>query len=73
MCAQPLEHLGIRAGQGLLDLQEQALLDTKAAGVPLDRVADPAEIANAAVFLASDQSSFINGVEFFVDGGQAQI
>jgi NAD(P)-dependent dehydrogenase (short-subunit alcohol dehydrogenase family) len=41
--------------------------------VPLGRVADPAEIANAAVFLASDQSSFVNGVEFFVDGGQAQI
>jgi len=53
--------------------QEQALLDALAAGVPLGRVADPAEIANAAVFLASDQSSFVNGVEFFVDGGQAQI
>jgi NAD(P)-dependent dehydrogenase (short-subunit alcohol dehydrogenase family) len=62
---------------GLLGLapagQEQALLDTLAAGVPLGRVADPGEIANAAVFLASDQSSFVNGVEFFVDGGQAQI
>lgn len=62
---------------GLLGLapagQEQALLDAQAAGVPLGRVADPAEIANAAVFLASDQSSFVNGVEFFVDGGQAQI
>jgi NAD(P)-dependent dehydrogenase (short-subunit alcohol dehydrogenase family) len=50
-----------------------ALLDAQAAGVPLGRVADPVEIANAAVFLASDQSSFVNGVEFFVDGGQAQI
>jgi NAD(P)-dependent dehydrogenase (short-subunit alcohol dehydrogenase family) len=62
---------------GLLGLapvgQEQALLDAQAAGVPLGRVADPAEIANAAVFLASDQSSFVNGVEFFVDGGAAQI
>jgi NAD(P)-dependent dehydrogenase (short-subunit alcohol dehydrogenase family) len=62
---------------GLLGLapagQEQTLLDAQAAGVPLGRVADPAEIANAAVFLASDQSSFVNGVEFFVDGGQAQI
>ena len=62
---------------GLLGLapagQEQALLDAQAAEVPLGRVADPAEIANAAVFLASDQSSFVNGVEFFVDGGQAQI
>lgn len=62
---------------GLLGLapagQEQALLDAQAAGVPLGRVADPAEIANAAVFLASGQSSFVNGAEFFVDGGQAQI
>lgn len=62
---------------GLLGLapagQEQALLDAQAAVVPLGRVADPAEIANAAVFLASNQSSFVNGVEFFVDGGQAQI
>ncbi|WP_236790370.1 SDR family NAD(P)-dependent oxidoreductase [Amycolatopsis sp. GM8] len=62
---------------GLLGLapagQEQTLLDGLVAGVPLGRVADPAEIANAAVFLASDQSSFVNGIEFFVDGGQAQI
>ncbi|KOV88864.1 SDR family NAD(P)-dependent oxidoreductase [Nocardia sp. NRRL S-836] len=62
---------------GLLGLvpsgQEQALLDEATAGVPLGRVGDPAEIANAAVFLASDQASFVNGIEFFVDGGQAQI
>jgi NAD(P)-dependent dehydrogenase (short-subunit alcohol dehydrogenase family) len=53
--------------------QEQALLDGIAAEVPLGRVADPDEIAQAAVFLASDASSFVNGIEFFVDGGQAQI
>jgi NAD(P)-dependent dehydrogenase (short-subunit alcohol dehydrogenase family) len=53
--------------------QEQALLDGIAAAEPLGRVADPDEIAQAAVFLASDASSFVNGIEFFVDGGQAQI
>jgi NAD(P)-dependent dehydrogenase (short-subunit alcohol dehydrogenase family) len=53
--------------------QEQALLDGQAAKVPLGRVAEPAEIASAAVFLASKESSFVNGVELFVDGGQAQI
>jgi NAD(P)-dependent dehydrogenase (short-subunit alcohol dehydrogenase family) len=53
--------------------QEQALLDGFAAQVPLGRVAVPDEIARAAVFLASDASSFVNGIEFFVDGGQAQI
>lgn len=41
--------------------------------VPLGRIADPDEIGKAVVFLASDDSSFVNGVELFVDGGMAQI
>lgn len=44
-----------------------------AAQVPLGRVGDPDEIARAAVFLASDDSSFVAGIELFVDGGMAQI
>ena len=40
---------------------------------PLGRLADPAEVAAAALFLASDDSSFVNGSELFVDGGSAQI
>jgi NAD(P)-dependent dehydrogenase (short-subunit alcohol dehydrogenase family) len=39
----------------------------------MGRVGDPDEIAKAAVFLASDESSFITGTELFVDGGEAQI
>ncbi len=52
--------------------QEQGLLDMLAARIPLGRVGDPDEIGAAAVFLASDASSFVNGAELFVDGGEAQ-
>jgi NAD(P)-dependent dehydrogenase (short-subunit alcohol dehydrogenase family) len=44
-----------------------------AAGVPLGRVGTPDEIAKAALFLACDDSSFVTGIELFVDGGMAQV
>jgi NAD(P)-dependent dehydrogenase (short-subunit alcohol dehydrogenase family) len=40
---------------------------------PLGRVGITDEIAKAVVFLASDDSSFVNGIELFVDGGMAQV
>jgi NAD(P)-dependent dehydrogenase (short-subunit alcohol dehydrogenase family) len=43
------------------------------ASVPLGRFGTPDEIARAAVFLASDDRSFVTGTELFVDGGAAQI
>ena len=43
------------------------------AAVPLGRMGTPDEVANAAVFLASDDSSYVTGVELFVDGGMAQV
>jgi NAD(P)-dependent dehydrogenase (short-subunit alcohol dehydrogenase family) len=52
---------------------QQGLLDRVASEVPLGRVADPDEIARVALFLASDDSSFVTGVELFADGGQAQV
>lgn len=55
------------------DEQRQGLLDAMAAEVPLGRVADPSEIAGVALFLASPDASFVNGVELFADGGQAQV
>lgn len=49
-------------------------MKTEIAGrVPLGRLGEPDEVAKAAVFLASDDASFINGVELFVDGGFSQI
>jgi NAD(P)-dependent dehydrogenase (short-subunit alcohol dehydrogenase family) len=41
--------------------------------IPMGRMGEPAEIANAALFLACDDSSFVTGIELFVDGGRAQI
>jgi NAD(P)-dependent dehydrogenase (short-subunit alcohol dehydrogenase family) len=52
---------------------QQGLLDHLTTLVPLGRVAEPDEIARAVTFLASDDASFVNGIELFVDGGQAQI
>ena len=41
-------------------------------GNPLGRLGDPREIGKAVVFLSSDASTFVTGIELFVDGGMAQ-
>jgi NAD(P)-dependent dehydrogenase (short-subunit alcohol dehydrogenase family) len=43
------------------------------ATVPLGRIGVPDDLGKAAVFLASDDSAYITGIELFVDGGAAQI
>lgn len=56
--------------------QGEALIEMKqelAKNVPLGRLGDPDEIAKAVAFLASDEASYISGIELFVDGGVAQI
>ncbi|MET7988840.1 SDR family oxidoreductase [Streptomyces sp. NPDC005281] len=68
----PIDTPGIT---GLAPDEEQAKLVQKALAqqVPLGRMGHPAEAAAAALFLASDESSFVTGSELFVDGGLNQI
>ncbi len=49
------------------------VLENMKATTPLGRIGTSEEIANAVMFLASDDSSYITGTELFVDGGAAQI
>lgn len=53
--------------------QVDRMIANLAARIPSGRIASPDDIANAVVFLASDESSFINGIDLAVDGGMAQI
>jgi NAD(P)-dependent dehydrogenase (short-subunit alcohol dehydrogenase family) len=52
--------------------QVNALVTKMGEGNPLGRLAQPRELGTAAVFLSSEASSFITGVELFADGGMAQ-
>ncbi|MEU8098059.1 SDR family oxidoreductase [Streptomyces rubiginosohelvolus] len=58
---------------GLRDLLPAEALEQAGEGVPLGRLAEPAEIAAVTTFLASDAASYVNGAEFFADGGYAQV
>jgi NAD(P)-dependent dehydrogenase (short-subunit alcohol dehydrogenase family) len=53
--------------------QNQQMQALTRAATPLGRLGDPEEIASAALFLATNESSYVNGAELFVDGGSAQI
>jgi NAD(P)-dependent dehydrogenase (short-subunit alcohol dehydrogenase family) len=55
-------------GEALTQMKEEL-----AKNVPLGRLGEPDEIAKAVAFLASDDASYISGIELFVDGGIAQI
>jgi NAD(P)-dependent dehydrogenase (short-subunit alcohol dehydrogenase family) len=57
----------------IVDQQPADAIAKIVSSVPMGRMGDPDEIAKAALFLASDDSSFVTGIELFVDGGRAQI
>ena len=68
----PIDTPGIN-GLGLSEQQIEEFKKNMVGSVPLGRMGDADEIAKAALFLASDDSSYVTGVELFVDGGMAQI
>ena len=67
--------IGTPGLSGLAEDAESAdrLLQALTAGVPMRRLGQPEEIANAALFLASDESRFMTGSEVYVDGGASQV
>jgi len=64
---------GYKNSLGLNDEQIKQFELQAAATAPLGRAGTPDEIAKAVLFLASDDSSYITGIELFVDGGSAQL
>ena len=45
------------------------LIQKLVAGIPMRRIGNPVEVADAAVFLASDESRYMTGSEIVIDGG----
>ena len=55
-----------------LNIKEKAVKEQMASQVPLNRIAEPIEVANAVLFLASSKASYISGINLPVDGGRTK-
>lgn len=62
-------HPGMISTQMLLGQIPPEIQDQLAQGIPAGRFADPSEVSNMVLYLASDESSYSSGAEFKVDGG----
>jgi NAD(P)-dependent dehydrogenase (short-subunit alcohol dehydrogenase family) len=58
---------------GLTDAQIEGFVASMLPSIPSSRAGTPEDVAKAVTFLASDDSSYVNGAELSVDGGMAQI
>ncbi len=76
--AKELAHLGVRVNaiqpglirSAMTEAMPQRIWDAKLAEVPMGRAGEPAEVAGAALFLASDLSSYMTGIVLEVTGGR---
>jgi NAD(P)-dependent dehydrogenase (short-subunit alcohol dehydrogenase family) len=73
MSPGPIETPALATTTGLTPEQAEQAAAQFASQVPMGRRGQPEEIAAAVVFLASDESSYITGVDLAVDGGLAQV
>ena len=62
----------IRAKAKKMDASEETISTAMANEVPMKRIAEPNEVANAVVFLASQNAGYINGINLPVDGGRTK-
>ena len=56
--------------EGLVSGRSQSFIDAMTRSIPLQRLGTPEDVANAMLFLASDEASYISGTTIIVDGGQ---